>query len=69
MRDLPLDHLEESRPHGHGRDQQRLVVALERVTRQEIEQVDGVSRQLGIRGEQAQIGIQVRGHHVVVAGG
>ena len=68
MLGLAVDQLAQARAQLHGRDEHRAVFLLIRVSRQVVEDVRHVADDFRIGGEVAEIGVDLRGLGVVVAG-
>src|ERR1700730_7538329 len=65
---LPLDHADDVRAQAHGGHQQPAESTLTAVASQEVEQLGHVCTELGIRRQQADVLIDLRGLGIVVAG-
>ena len=63
-----MDQVEQPRPHGHRSDQDGVEIGLIGVAGQVVEEIDHVVGDAMVAGEQADIGIEARGLHVVVSG-
>ncbi|CAB4922068.1 unannotated protein [freshwater metagenome] len=66
--DLPLDSLDEPRPHRVGSDEQPCVLGVQRIPGQDVEQVRNIVSDHRIAGEEAEVLVEPRGLRVVVAG-
>ena len=66
--DLALDQIEQPRPHGHRRHQQRRASWAIGVSGQVVEQIDNIVGEPRVAGEQTHVGIEPGGLHMVVAG-
>ena len=66
--DLAMDQIEQPRPHGHRRHQQRGKTGLIGVSGQVVEEIHHIVRNPRVAGEQADVGIEAGSLHMVVAG-